>query len=232
MVVPAEALTREARHHLRRTGRPLVTLSYAQSLDGSLTPLRGTPFLLSGSKSIKLTHRLRAAHDAVLIGIETLLADDPQLTVRRVKGDDPCPIVLDSQLRTPLGCRLMQAAPYPWIIGGPKAEASRKRSLEAAGARVFELPVNGAGLIDLPALLDVLGDSGIASLMVEGGGRVIGSFLSGFLVDQVLITVTPIFLGGYSAVQSAFNPLDRLPRLRKMHTFRSGRDLVVWGKLD
>ena len=85
--------------------RPFVTVSYAQSVDGSIAGRNRLPIRLSGPAAMRLTHRLRAVHDAILVGIETVLADDPRLTVRLVAGPNPRPIVLDTQLRTPPGCR-------------------------------------------------------------------------------------------------------------------------------
>src|SRR5512133_2370683 len=90
-----------------REGRPLVTLSYAQSLDGSLAAQRGTPLALSGPQSMELTHRLRAAQDAILVGIGTVLSDNPRLTVRLVEGSQPQPVILDSHLRFPLNANLL-----------------------------------------------------------------------------------------------------------------------------
>ncbi len=89
---------RRFRRSLARTDRPAITLSYAQSLDGSLTTRRGRPLALSGPESYQLTHHLRADHDAILVGIDTVLADDPRLTVRGVRGEAPQPVVLDSRL--------------------------------------------------------------------------------------------------------------------------------------
>ena len=92
-MVPIERLLARAEEHRRKIGRPLVTLAYAQSLDGSLSAGRGHPLNLSGSEAQEITHRLRAAHDAILVGIGTVLADDPRLTVRLVKGPQPQPVV-------------------------------------------------------------------------------------------------------------------------------------------
>ena len=92
--------------HHGKTGLPFVTLSYAQSLDGSIAARRGEALGLSGPESLRLTHRLRSMHDAILVGIGTVLSDNPRLTVRLVNGQNPRPIVVDSRLRIPLNCRL------------------------------------------------------------------------------------------------------------------------------
>ena len=102
-------------------GRPVVTLSYAQSLDGSIAARRGFPLQISGTESAQLTHQLRAVHDAILVGIGTVLADDPHLTVRHAQGKDPQPVVLDSQLRFPLGAKLLRER-SPWIATTSRAD--------------------------------------------------------------------------------------------------------------
>ncbi len=101
--------------HLNRPGRPLVTLSYAQDLDGSIAKRRGEPTSISGPESLEFTHRLRAAHDAILVGIGTVISDDPQLNVRFAKGNDPQIVVLDSQLRLPLQSKLLENSKKAWV---------------------------------------------------------------------------------------------------------------------
>src|SRR5512143_1701471 len=94
-------------------GRPLVSLCYAQSLDGCIAAERGRPTQLSGPETKQITHRLRALHDGILVGIGTVLADDPHLTVRHARGENPQPVVLDSRLRTPVEARLIAGHPRP-----------------------------------------------------------------------------------------------------------------------
>mmetsp|Transcript_34521 Transcript_34521/g.55844 ORF Transcript_34521/g.55844 Transcript_34521/m.55844 type:complete len:147 (+) Transcript_34521:57-497(+) len=93
-----------------KQNRPFVTLTYAQSLDGSISAERGSPLLLSGKESMTMTHALRAAHDAILVGVGTLIADDPSLNVRHVNGTNPRPIILDSSLRMPLNRKLFTSS--------------------------------------------------------------------------------------------------------------------------
>jgi 3,4-dihydroxy 2-butanone 4-phosphate synthase/GTP cyclohydrolase II len=106
---PADSILEVIQNGPSHVGRPFVTLAYAQSLDGSLAARRGEPLSLSGLESQKLTHRLRASHSAILVGISTLLADDPQLNVRLVEGENPQPVVLDSRLRTRFKARVFQS---------------------------------------------------------------------------------------------------------------------------
>ena len=121
-------------------GRPLVTLTYAQSLDGSIAARPGHPLTISCTESQTFTHSLRAAHDAILVGIGTVLADNPRLNVRLVAGQNPQPVVLDSRLRFPSYANLLKDGNRPWVITTPSAERSRAQDLENQGARVFRLP--------------------------------------------------------------------------------------------
>lgn len=212
-------------------GRPAVTLSYAQSLDGSLAARRGVPLPLSGPQASRLTHRLRAAHHAILVGIGTVLADDPRLTVRLAQGEHPQPVVLDGRLRFPLQACLLQGPRPPWIAATEGASPQKAAALEAAGAQVLRLPPGPDGRVDLPALLALLAGRGVARLMVEGGATVIGSFLASRLVDRVVLTVAPLFVGGLPAVESRPEPetAPALPRLAGLQCERLGEDLVLWG---
>jgi GTP cyclohydrolase II len=215
-------------------GRLRVSLCYAQSLDGSLTHRRGEPLALSSPASRALTHRLRATHDAILVGIGTVLADDPQLTVRYAPGDSPIPIVLDSRLRLPEGCALLNRdGRPPWIVTTPGCDPGRRAILEAAGGRVMVCPSDSAGRVDLAALLPALAEDGIHNLMVEGGAAVITSFLREGLADQAVITVAPCFIGGLPAVlgDDPGKPFTEFPRLENMGVELMGTDLVVWGEL-
>ena len=224
------ALEQKVADRRRHTGRPFVTLSYAQSVDGSIAARPGQPLALSGALSMTLTHQLRAAHDAILVGIGTVLVDNPRLTVRLVEGKNPQPIVADSRLRLPLSANLLCEHPLsPWIAAGEPADAGRQQVLEAAGARVLRLPMNARGHVNLAALLERLGALGIKSVMVEGGARIITSFLAERLVDHIVLTVAPRLVGGIRAVRrlTHVDPVH-LPRLRNLRYQWLEDDLVLW----
>ncbi len=210
-------------------GRPFVTLSYAQSIDGCIAAQANQPLALSGSESLSLTHQLRAAHDAILVGIGTVLADNPRLTVRLIEADNPQPVVLDSRLRFPPDARLLAKA-SPWIVTTEDASLQRQRDLEAVGAMVLRLPTAASGRIDLDQLLAQLAERGINSLMVEGGATVITSFLSSRHIDHLVLTVAPTLVGGLAAVGRC-NTEDGhpMPRLRSPHYTQLGQDLIVRG---
>ncbi len=214
---------------------PFVTLSYAQSLDGSLTTRQGASYPISAPASLTMTHSLRAAHSAILVGIGTVLADDPALTVRLTSGNSPQPVILDSHLRTPPDASLLCNERPAWIATTPAgAQSSRRRRLERAGARIFTLPADEAGRVDLAALPGCLGAEGVASLMVEGGARVLTSFLEKGLADYAVITIAPVFLGGYGVIQpaqgqDAFRSVT--PRLRNVRQVQLAGDTVLWGEI-
>ena len=223
-----EHLTDRAGEVAREFGRPLVTLSYAQSLDGSIAARPGTPLALSGPEAMALTHRIRSQHDAILVGIGTVLADNPRLTVRLFDGPNPQPVVLDSRLRFPLDAHLLSGPERPWITALPGSDPVKRQELKMAGARVFEIPPGEDGHLSIPGLLKCLAGEGVKSLMVEGGAEVIASFLGLGLVDQVLLTIAPMFVGGLHAPGRL--PGNAMVRLAEMQVLRLGKDLIVYGK--
>ena len=228
-----EAWLAQGRLQRLASGRLRVSLCYAQSLDGSLTHRRGEPLALSGPDARVLTHRLRAAHDAILVGIDTVLADDPLLTVREVQGPNPTPIILDSRLRLPLNSRLLQRQDQkPWVATTLRGDPQQRLALAAAGARLLDCPQDDRGGIDLAALLTQLAEAGMDSLMVEGGARVITSFLAQGLADQAVVTIAPCFIGGLPAVERQVLPGPIFPRMVNLETMLLGEDIIAWGDLD
>ena len=235
----AEYLTSIGKSGRQRVKRPTVTLSYAQSLDGSIAVRRGARYVLSGAKSQVLTHKLRAANDAILVGINTVVADNPCLNVRLVEGPSPLPIVLDSRLRLPLNSNVLINKRSPLIATTPAAGREQEEKLKELGARVLRIVPDERGWIDLGALLRELADLGIRKLMVEGGARVISSFLSLRLVDWIVITIAPTLLGGLHALE---NPLvscapdgrqsSNLPNLEYSAYEQVGQDMVFWSALS
>ena len=202
MVDPLDRLLAEIGSLPAPSSRPAVTLTYAQTLDGCIATAERTALAISSPASQLLTHRLRAQHDALLIGVGTVLADNPRLTVRLVEGPDPRPIVLDTAARTPPESQLLRGPLSPWILCAPDAPLDRRRRLEAAGARLLETPRAADGRLDLLAGLRLLRSVGLEHLMVEGGASVIASFLHARVVDGVLLTIAPRWESGLPAVQA------------------------------
>jgi riboflavin-specific deaminase-like protein len=208
--------------------RPFVTLSYAQSWGGSITTKQGQKVALSGTGSKCLTHQIRSLHDGLLVGIGTVLSDDPQLTVREWQGKNPQPIVLDTSLRMPESARLCR---HPdrlcWIL-----TTSSHADTQYSGAEIITLKDSGTETVPLDAALQVIFQRGIKSLMVEGGARVISAFLRARLVDVVVLTVAPVLLGGYKAINDlGTHSLDELPCIDPLFTERLGNDLIAWGDI-
>jgi 3,4-dihydroxy 2-butanone 4-phosphate synthase/GTP cyclohydrolase II len=231
-----QSLSQRADRYYAEHGVPFVTLTYAQSLDGSIAATDGRPLQLSGEEALEFTHRLRALHDGILVGIGTVLADDPRLNVRRTSGTHPTPIVLDSSLRFPLDAQLLTCdGPAPLLITGPDADADRRHKLEEAGATVVELSCAPDGGVCLDTLLETLGQRGIERLMVEGGREVLTSFLRRRHVQRVIMTLAPTFVGGTAAL-SSLAPADesssapaQFPRLQNIQYRWHGGDLILEG---
>lgn len=216
---------------LRRHHRPLITVSYAQSVDGSIATRNREQLQLSSSQSMILTHRIRSSCDAIAIGINTLLADNPQLTVRLIEGNNPQPIILDSNLRIPAQARILERQDHQCLLACTDTnKTERIREVQGLGAEVIRCHPDHKNRVDLPHLLDQLGKRGISSIMVEGGSQVITSFLESRLVDQIIITIAPRLVGGLpilaqpaviNGAQLSLNPLS----------FRScGPDIILWAQ--
>ncbi len=213
---------------------PFVTLTYAQSLDGSIARHDGSKLTLSNLHSQKLTHQVRALHDAILVGINTVLSDDPQLNVRLVDGFSPQPVVVDSKLRFPLdACLLRDPCIRPIIVTGEgTASRDKEQRLVSLGARVVRLPLEADGSICLKRLLSFLRCDGLKSVMIEGGAEIISSVLSHGLADQFLLTIAPRLIGGLRAVRSLEDLASgRWPELENIDYQWLAGDLIIRGDL-
>lgn len=210
------------------TTRPFITLAYAQSWGGSITTAQGQAVALSGEASNCLTHQLRSLHDGILVGIQTVLSDDPQLTVRHWRGENPQPIVLDTALRMPSNARLCNHPDKQcWVM-----TTRTPTDMNLPGAQIISVKEDGTPSIPLESALQLLFQRGVKSLMVEGGAKVISAFLRARLVDVVVLTVAPVLLGGYKAINNlGTTTLDELPCIDPLHTERLGNDLIVWGDI-
>jgi GTP cyclohydrolase II len=217
------------------TGRPLVTLSYAQSLDGSIAAKRGDQLQISGHDSARFTHQLRANHDSILVGVGTVLADDPQLSVRLVAGENPQPVILDSTLRTPVNAALVKTN-SPWIATTHRADLEKAEQLTSKGVKLLYLSSGNFEQVSLQGLLECLHQMGTRRLMVEGGAQVISSFITARLVDFLILTISPLIVGGLPGFQmpesiSAGQDAGYYPRLENVLRESMGDDLVVFGRL-
>ena len=187
------------KYHLRQ--KPYVILKWAQSIDGKIATRTGDSKWITSRPSRAAAHALRARVDAVLVGIGTLLADDPMLTSRLAKPRRTAVrIILDTNLRTPIAAKIVTSArTVPTLIVTARTAAMRKRrSLERAGCEVVDLPTR-KGRSDLGALLNLLHARGMTNILVEGGGCVLGAFVDQNLADEARIFVAPRLIGGEAA---------------------------------
>lgn len=226
-----DELCRRGDAHYAATGRPFVTVSYAQSLDGSIAGLKGRPIAISGQESLKYTHALRAHHDAILVGIGTVLSDDPSLTTRLVEGPSPCPVILDSCLRVPLDAQVLACEEEgPAIVVTTSLhDAKRKKALEEKGIRVVVLNRDEGGRVDLLELMHFLGQQNIKRLMVEGGAGVLSSFIQLRCVHHLIITISMDLVGGLPALKATHADGHFNARILPTHRVWMGADLVLHG---
>lgn len=181
-------------------GLPFVTVKNGISLDGKIATRTGDSRWITGELSRLEVHRLRDSVDAVITGIGTVLADDPELTVRLPEGGrNPVRVVLDRLARTPLTAKLVNDGKAPTLIAvSPEAPQDRVRALSGQGADILQVPL-ADGRLDLNVLLRELGKRCLTSLLVEAGGTLNSSFLFGNLVDKVVLFIAPKIIGGSGA---------------------------------
>jgi riboflavin-specific deaminase-like protein len=211
-----------------RADRPHVVLKYAQTLDGRIATRTGDAKWISGERERQVAHAMRAGCDAVLVGANTVLRDDPQLTVRMVPGASPLRVVLDSTLRTPLSAKVLSDDAATVIVCRPDADPARRRALASTGVTVQDVPP-GPGGLRIDAVLGLLRSHGVVSLLVEGGGQVITSMLRAAAVDRVVVSLSPTIIGaGVEAVGSL--GVDRVAdgiRLVNRSVFLAGEDVLL-----
>jgi len=214
------------------TGRPLVTLKLATSLDARIATAGGESRWITGPAARERAHLLRATHDAVLVGTGTARADDPQLTCRLagLEARSPVRIVLDRDLRLPAGLHLFQTREArSWVAASAAADPARRAALENAGVTLIDAEVDATGQVDLRALLRRLGDEGLTRILVEGGGRLAASLLRAGLVDRLVWMRAPLAIGGdglpaIAALQLA--ALTTAPRFTLVSSELAGGDVI------
>jgi diaminohydroxyphosphoribosylaminopyrimidine deaminase/5-amino-6-(5-phosphoribosylamino)uracil reductase len=215
---------------------PFVILKVAATLDGKIATREGDSKWISGESSRRFVHKLRDEVDGVLVGVGTVLRDDPLLTARIKGGRDPYRIVLDSRLEIPEEAKVVGDFPTRVIIVATESAPKDKRErLERRGVRVLTLQ-SKEGRIDLKSCLSKLGEIGMMSLMVEGGNRVNGSFLDEGLIDKLLLFLSPKLIGdpeapGIFGGRGVSRLQEAIP-LKEMKARKIGRDILVEGYLE
>jgi diaminohydroxyphosphoribosylaminopyrimidine deaminase/5-amino-6-(5-phosphoribosylamino)uracil reductase len=220
------------------TGIPFVTAKFAVSLDGKIATRKGDSRWISGNEARKYAHNLRYISDAIMAGVNTVLADDPHLTTRCCGGrggtvrKQPLRVIVDGEGRTPLTARVFTQPGKTILALGRKATPEEKTAFAQAGAEILELPA-AKGAVDLEKLLAALGEQEITSVLVEGGGILFGSLFDHGLVDKVIAFIAPVIIGGAEAKTAvAGKGVDKVAeslRLERVRVERLGDDLAVSG---
>lgn len=236
MEAEATALIAPWKKHIT-TGLPHVVLKLALSLDGRIATRTGSSKWVTGRDARARVHALRAQADAVAVGINTALADDPRLTVRAAKGQNPVRVVFDTRLRLATHLRLVTTAREvpTWVLTSVDAETGPEEELVSHGVEVIRVPVGTEGRIDVHTAAQVLAERGIVSLLVEGGAELAGSLLATHLADELHAFLAPILLGprARAAAVDWAGPDEpqQAPRILSPSWEVCGDDAHVWGRL-
>jgi diaminohydroxyphosphoribosylaminopyrimidine deaminase/5-amino-6-(5-phosphoribosylamino)uracil reductase len=186
--------------HYHRTGRPLITLKCAMSLDGKIATRTGDSKWITGERARREAHRLRAEHGCVLVGVNTVLKDDPLLTARlRGVKNQPLRVILDSHLRTPPDARIVKQADAPTLLFCTEPMPSHAALLQAPHVEIVALPPDANGRVPISKVVAHLAQRGVIGILVEGGGEVIASFVQAGLADRVAFFYAPLLIGGRNA---------------------------------
>jgi diaminohydroxyphosphoribosylaminopyrimidine deaminase/5-amino-6-(5-phosphoribosylamino)uracil reductase len=229
----------EAFLHYITTRRPFVTLKSAITLDGKIATQAGASQWITGTRAREEGHRLRHAHDAILVGIGTVLQDNPQLTTRLPdrQGVNPLRVIVDSTLRVPFDAQVIDvAADRRTLVATTQgASMAQQEALRARGVEVVCVPTESAGRVDLAALLHILSDRGIASVLVEGGATLSAALLRHHLVDKVLFFVAPKIIGGdgLSVIGACgVATMEQVLRLHRLTGRAIGDDFLLEAYMD
>jgi diaminohydroxyphosphoribosylaminopyrimidine deaminase/5-amino-6-(5-phosphoribosylamino)uracil reductase len=216
--------------------QPFVVVKVAATLDGKIATRNGDSKWISGEASRRFVHRLRDQVDGVLVGIGTVLRDDPLLTARVKKGKEPYRIVLDSRLKIPEDAKVFEHSPAEVIVATTGAAPDGKiERLEKKGVRVLIID-SKEGKVNLRTCLNKLGEIGFMNILVEGGSQINGSFLDEGLIDKFLLFLSPKWLGDPQAPGifggRGVSSLKEAVGLKKIKTKRIGEDILIEGYLE
>ncbi len=221
-------------------GLPFVVAKFAMSLDGKIATKAGDSKWITNDEARKYAHALRHTVDAIMVGVNTIIADNPYLTAKGCGGKSgtgkmqPRRIVVDSRGRVPLNAHIFEPPGEVLLAVAAPLDSKKKKKFIRLGAEVLELPAK-EGLIDIVELLKVLGKRKIVTVLVEGGGKLLGSLFDHHLVDRVLAFISPVIIGGSEAVIVGGNGVDNMAkalRLSRIDIKNLGNDILVSGYVE
>lgn len=221
--------------HFMETGLPFVTVKYAQTLDGRIATSTGHSQWISSPDSLKYAHRLRAEHDAIIVGIGTVVKDNPTLTVRHVHGRNPLRVIMDSHLAIPADANVLQNLSLipTWIATTKRASDPVGQKLVKAGVQILRVPPDKNNHVSLIKLLPLLAARNITSLLIEGGAQIITSALKDNLVNRLITVIAPKIIGkGVEAVGDLkIRNLKEARLLSVQSVIQKGTDVIIDSRL-
>ncbi|KUG23775.1 diaminohydroxyphosphoribosylaminopyrimidine deaminase [hydrocarbon metagenome] len=216
-------------------GRPFITLKYAQTLDGRIATATGQSQWISSSSSLKFAHQLRAEHDAILVGRKTVAQDNPELTVRLVKGRNPLRVIVDSGLKiSPKAKVLQNISKAPTLIATIKRSDDAKfKSIVSSGVEIITVKADNKGQVDLKKLFNILAAKQISSILIEGGSQIITSVLKNNLANRIVTVIAPKIIGkGIEAVgELNIRNLNSAKILSVKKVLRYENDIIIDSRL-
>ncbi|MCH5253075.1 MAG: bifunctional diaminohydroxyphosphoribosylaminopyrimidine deaminase/5-amino-6-(5-phosphoribosylamino)uracil reductase RibD [Lachnospiraceae bacterium] len=220
--------------HYITTGLPYVVMKYAMTLDGKIATATGDSKWITGEEARSHVHMLRKKYSAIMVGIGTVLADDPMLNCRLEEGVDPVRIICDSGLRIPPDSRIVKTAgEIPTIVAYVVGDSEKERKLKEAGIELIQ--TSGQNTVDLPELMKELGRRKIDSVLIEGGGTLHGTMLKSGLVSRVYCYVAPKLIGGKEAkspVEGAgFSLMNEALKIEETEIVEFGNDVCISGRV-
>jgi diaminohydroxyphosphoribosylaminopyrimidine deaminase/5-amino-6-(5-phosphoribosylamino)uracil reductase len=223
------------------TGAPFVIAKFAMSLDGKIATKIGDSKWITHDEARRYVHTLRHVVDAIMIGVNTVVVDDPRLTARGCGGKggmrkmQPLRLIIDSKGRVPLNARIFEQPGEVLLAVVEPLDPKKREQFSQAGIKVLELP-SKEGLVDIEELLKVLGKREVVSILVEGGGKLLGSLFDHHLIDKVLAFISPIIIGGKGAMSAVggdgVTSIAEALRLNEVKIESFGDDILVSGYVE
>ncbi|MBO55696.1 MAG: riboflavin biosynthesis protein RibD [Dehalococcoidia bacterium] len=219
------------------TNLPFVIAKFATSLDGKISTNSGDSKWITGSESRAVVHEMRRTCDAVIVGVNTIIADDPQLTARDQNGQalnqQPLKVIIDTHARTPTTSRFLSEPGEALLFCSENVSSERVSEIKQSGANVIPTKQSQEGLIHLPSVMEHLGRIGVVKVIIEGGGTILGSFFDNGLIDKVYAFSAPIIIGGMNAPSPVegigVQRMNEVYELRNIKYSQMGNDWMTVG---